>query len=94
MIRDLFTFRGRASASAEVTLGVLTAVLVLLLWEAVARAGLVAPQFLPSPTKVVVALWTMLTQQHLLWHAGISSLRVWVAFLIAAAMSIPIGILM
>lgn len=94
MIRDLFRFRGRATAGAEITLGVVTAVIVLLLWEAVARAGFVAPQFLPSPTKVLAALWTMIVNQHLLWHAGISSLRVWVAFLIAAAMAIPIGILM
>ena len=94
MIRDLFVFRGRTSVRAEVTLGVLSAMLVLILWEIVARAEFVAPQFLPSPTRVLAALWTMATDQHLLWHAGISTLRVWVAFLIAAAMAIPIGILM
>lgn len=94
MIRDLFVFRGRSSVRAEVTLGVLSAALVLVLWEIVARAEFVAPQFLPSPTRVLSALWTMATDQHLLWHSGISTLRVWVAFLIAAAMAIPIGILM
>ena len=30
----------------------------------------------------------MTANQNLLWHAGISTLRVWVAFLIAAAMAI------
>ena len=94
MIRELFTFRGRATVRTEILIGVMMALAVLFLWEAVARAGFVAPQFLPSPSKVVVALWTMVTTQHLLWHAAISSLRVWVAFLLAAAMAIPIGILM
>jgi NitT/TauT family transport system permease protein len=54
----------------------------------------VAPQFLPSPSRVVQALWRMTTAEGLLWHAGISTLRVWAAFLLAAAMAIPIGILM
>jgi NitT/TauT family transport system permease protein len=36
----------------------------------------------------------MSTEGDLLLHAGISTLRVWAAFLIAAAMAIPIGILM
>lgn len=94
MMRDLFVFRGRSSVRAEFTLGVLSAALVIILWEIVARAEFVAPQFLPSPTRVLTALWTMTTSQHLLWHAGISTLRVWVAFLIAAAMAIPIGIWM
>jgi len=94
MIRDLFRFRARATAGVEIIIGVLMGGLVLLLWEVVARAGWVAPQFLPSPTSVLAATWSMITSQSLLWHAAISSLRVWGAFLIAAAMAIPIGILM
>jgi NitT/TauT family transport system permease protein len=94
MMRDLFTFRGRASAGVEVAIGAATAALVLLLWEAAARAGLVAPQFLPSPSRVIAALWSMTKDQGLLWHAALSLARVWIAFIIAALMAIPIGILM
>ncbi len=94
MMREVLTFRGKATAGTEFALGVAAAVVVLLLWEVVARLEFVAPQFLPPPSKVIAALWTMATTQHLLWHSLISSLRVWVAFLIAAAMAIPIGILM
>src|SRR4029434_4246979 len=54
----------------------------------------IAPTFLPSPTAVFTATWSMFTTQHLLWHAAISTWRVWLAFLIAAIMAIPIGILM
>ncbi|MCB1377349.1 MAG: ABC transporter permease [Alphaproteobacteria bacterium] len=94
MLGGLFAFRGKASVRAEITIGVIMAAAVLLTWELVARAGFIAPQFLPSPSRVLSALWAMITGQHLLWHALVSSLRVWIAFLIAAAMAIPIGILM
>ena len=93
-MRELLTFRGKASARTEIAVGAIMAVALLLLWEAVARAQLVAPQFLPSPTSVIAAMWSMFTTQSLLWHTAVSTLRVWIAFLIAAAMAIPIGILM
>lgn len=94
MIADLFRFRGKAPVRAEIAVGVAVAGAVILLWEVVARAGFVAPQFLPAPSRVVVALWSMITTQNLLWHAAVSSMRVWGAFLLAAAMAVPIGILM
>jgi NitT/TauT family transport system permease protein len=94
MWADLLTFRGKSSAKADLLLGSVMAAGLLALWEVVARAGLVAPQFLPAPSAVVSALWTMTTQQSLLWHAAVSTFRVLLAFAIAAAMAIPIGILM
>src|SRR5687768_11188998 len=94
MIRDLLVFRGRASPSLELAVGVIAAVVLVGIWEFAARVGWVTPQFLPSPSRVVQALWRMLTAEGLLWHAAISTMRVWAAFLLAAAMAIPIGILM
>ncbi|MBL8791459.1 MAG: ABC transporter permease [Rhizobiales bacterium] len=94
MWADLVAFRGKSSAKADLLLGAMLAAGLLLLWEAVARAGLVAPQFLPAPSAVLSAAWTMTTQQSLLWHAAVSTFRVLLAFAIAAAMAIPIGILM
>jgi NitT/TauT family transport system permease protein len=90
----LFTFRGHVGARTEIIVGTIAAAAIVALWEAVARAGLVAPQFLPSPSQVVSAMWRMVSEQDLLWHAMISTLRVWAAFLLAAAMAVPIGILM
>ncbi|MFT3673807.1 ABC transporter permease [Aestuariivirga sp.] len=94
MWADLLAFRGKSSAKADLLLGGAMAAGLLLLWELVARAGLVAPQFLPAPSAVISAMWTMSTQQSLLWHAMVSTFRVLLAFAIAAAMAIPIGILM
>lgn len=94
MFSNLFAFRGRASPAAEFAVSIAAAALLVAAWEIAARAGMIAPQFLPSPSRVVAALWMMLTEQNLLWHSAVSAGRVWAAFLIAAAMAIPIGMLM
>jgi len=94
MFRNLVVFRGKAHPYAEACVSIAAAVAILLVWEGAARSGAVSPQFLPAPSRVFLAFWTMLTQQHLVYHTGISAARVWVAFLVAAMMAIPIGILM
>jgi NitT/TauT family transport system permease protein len=94
MMRDLFAFRGRAPPLVELAIGGIAALILVAMWEVAASVGWVAPQFLPSPSRVVQAFWKMLASDGLLWHAAVSTVRVWVAFIIAAAMAIPIGILM
>lgn len=74
--------------------GLIFGVSLLAVWEAVSRAGLVSPAFLPAPSTVIATLFDMAINRDLLWHAYVSTFRVWTAFLIAAAMAIPIGILM
>lgn len=74
--------------------GVIFGVALLAIWEAISRAGIASPVFLPAPSVVVATLVDMSVNRDLLWHAWVSTLRVWSAFLIAAAMAIPIGILM
>ena len=91
---ELFAFRGEIAARTRIAVGVAVALLVVALWELMARAGLVAPQFLPTPSAVIAAMWRMFAGQDLAWHSLVSTLRVWAAFLLAAAMAIPIGILM
>ncbi len=71
-----------------------TAVALLVLWEVVARSGLARPQFLPAPSLVAATLWRMTTGGDSMWHAGVSTLRVWAAFTIAALMAVPLGIAM
>jgi NitT/TauT family transport system permease protein len=74
--------------------GLVFGLLLLALWELAARSGLVAPLFLPPPSTVLSTLWTMATQRDLLYHAAVSTGRVWGAFLIALAMAVPLGVLM
>lgn len=91
---SIWAFRGTLSRRAQIGIGVGTSVGLLLIWEAVARIGLVNTTFLPSPSTVLGSMLLMVQKQNLLQHAGISTLRVWVAFILAAVMAIPIGILM
>jgi len=94
MLDELLKFRGRSSTKANLLLGGLMALVLLAAWELVSRLGLIAPQFLPAPSAVLMALWRMISTQSLLWHAAVSTFRVLLAFALAAAMAIPIGILM
>jgi NitT/TauT family transport system permease protein len=90
----LFTLRGKSSRRAEVTVAAAASLLVLLVWEAVVYLGFTNPLFLPAPSAVIGTLWHMATAGDLIYQAGISTARVWIAFLLSAVMAIPIGILM
>ncbi len=91
--RDLVTFRGPPRADFELWLGIGAFLFVLAVWSLVTGLGLVHPQFLPSPL-AVVSSWVAMVESGYVVDIAISIARVWVAFLIAAAMSIPLGILM
>jgi NitT/TauT family transport system permease protein len=82
------------SARSRAAVGFGASLALILMWEVVSRGGLVSDRFLPAPSTVIATLWTMIAERDLLYHAGVSTLRVWAAFLIAAAMAVPIGILM
>ena len=90
----LFALRGKLDRRLERTIAICASLIVLACWEFVSDAGIANPQFLPAPSTVIKTLWRMATTQSLLWHSAISTGRVWAAFLLAAMMAIPIGILM
>lgn len=90
--------------------GALVPVLVLVLWEAAARAGLFSPVLLPAPSVVAAKWWAYLLpgqpqevgQTYLNWlfsgeliHDAYSSLyRVVAGFIIGAGLALPLGLLM
>lgn len=90
----LFAFRGTLDRRTAAAISLGACLVLLALWEGVARSGLTNPLFLPAPSAVVSALVHMTLNQSLLWHALISTGRVWLAFAIATVMAVPIGILM
>lgn len=92
--RGLLKFRGPLPHGAQLSIGISTSFALLCLWELVSRNGIANPIFFPPPTAIFQALVRMITEQNLLYHAGISTLRVWTAFLLAAAIAIPIGMMM
>jgi len=90
----LFTLRGKTSRRAEVTVAAAASLLLLGAWELIVDLGFTNPLFLPSPSAVIGTLWKMASTGDLFYQAGISTARVWIAFLLSAVMAIPIGILM
>lgn len=89
-------FRLREPLPAGWGVGVAVAVSLGLLgaWEVVARLGVTNPLFFPAPSAILSAMARMFAEQRLAWHTGVSLMRVWGAFLLAAVMAIPIGMLM
>ncbi len=78
----------------DTSLRVVSIVVPLLLWWLLANSGLVNPKFLPSPVDVLGAFGR-------LWEKGLffddvraSIFRVGAGFLLAAALSVPLGIAM
>jgi NitT/TauT family transport system permease protein len=83
-----------APADLELWLGIGAFVFVVALWLLITELGLVHPQFLPSPWAVLSSWAALVENAGYLTDIGISIARVWVAFLVAAVMAIPIGVLM
>lgn len=73
---------------------VISIALPLGLWWTVSSLGLVSDKFLPSPLQVADALGRLWTEGFLLSDTAASLMRVMVGFLLAAAISVPIGIAM
>ncbi|WP_162069633.1 ABC transporter permease subunit [Burkholderia sp. THE68] len=67
--------------------------LVVLLWEAAARLGLIAPQVLPAPSRVVETAFDMARTGDLFVHLGVSLLRAAAGFVIGGALGLVLGIL-
>lgn len=71
-----------------------TAPLVLLLaWEALARAGMLSPQVLPAPSKVLQTALNLIAQGRLLSDLGASLLRAAAGFAIGGSIGFVLGTL-
>lgn len=66
----------------------------LLIWSIISYAGLTTPVFLPTPTAVIQAGIRMFIEDDLLVDIFASSVRVAAGFIVAAAIGVPIGVLM
>lgn len=71
----------------------LSILIPLCIWSALTYSGFVKPLFLPTPTAVVQRFWNLLQNGALMNDAITSISRVGWGFLISAAISIPLGLL-
>ncbi len=84
--------RGQRSKRWPVYVSLFSLLLFIALWEAVCRAGLIEPIFLPAPSKVLARAVKMYGQGTLLEHVLASTRRVMVGFLVSSLAAIPVGI--
>ena len=65
--------------------------LLLLVWEAASRAGLIDPLFLPAPSQIWAALEDMTLSGELAKHLGASLVRIGAGWLIGTAAGVVLG---
>jgi NitT/TauT family transport system permease protein len=82
------------SQGAKIALGIAFFVLFFAAWAVATLGGFVSATFLADPITMVVAGWRLLTVHAFYLDIGITVWRVIGGFLIAAAIGVPLGILM
>ena len=90
----LFAIRAPLPKRTAFLLGFVAPALVLGAWCAVSYGQLVRPDFLPTPTEVLRGTLQLFLQYDLLTAIYISTRRIALAFLLASALALPLGVLM
>jgi NitT/TauT family transport system permease protein len=91
---SLFALREPLPRSTATVIGLLAPILVAAVWCVLTYGGFMKPDFLPSPTEVLRGTLQLFLQYDL-WDAiVISTWRIAQAFLLAAALALPLGVLM
>ena len=91
---DLFALRAPMPRSTAFTLGLVAPALVLGAWCVGSYGGLAPPDFLPSPTEVVKGTLQLFLQYDLGEAVLVSTRRILLAFFLASALALPLGVLM
>lgn len=84
----------RMTKLAEKILPALSIVIFVLAWELVVRWRGIAPIFLPAPTSIAIQMWQMIASGSMEFHLGVTLLRIFAGFLVAAVTGIALGLLM
>jgi NitT/TauT family transport system permease protein len=79
---------------ARIALGIAFFVLFVAVWSAATFSGWVNPIFLADPLKMLRSGWTLLTEMGFAFDIGMTVWRVLGGFAIAAALALPLGVLM
>src|SRR6266850_5896825 len=90
----LFSIRSPLPKKTAFALGFVAPAVVLGLWCGLTYGGLVKPDFLPKPTEVVRGTLQLFIQYDLSTAILISTRRIAIAFLLASALALPLGVLM
>jgi NitT/TauT family transport system permease protein len=91
---SLFALRQPLPRTTATALGLLAPILLAAAWCLLTYGGVVKPDFLPSPTETLRGTLQLFLQYDL-WGAILTSTRrIALAFLLASAVALPVGVLM
>ncbi len=90
----LFQLRAPLPRSTAFVLGLVAPALVLGAWCVASYGGLAPPDFLPSPSEVVRGTLQLFLQYDLGEAVLVSTRRILLAFFLASAVALPLGVLM
>ncbi len=93
-MRALFAFRAEPDKRTYLAFAVTSFIAILGLWSLLSYGELIDPFFLPTPTTVMTTLLRLLFHEGFLLDIWASVFRVLVAFVLAALLAIPLGVLM
>jgi len=86
-------FRGGGFVSEQRTwISVLAFVVLVALWQVATGTGLISPIFLPSPLRVVAALWDLAVSGDLWRHLSASLTRIGYGWLIGTLFGVGVGL--
>src|SRR4026209_2359695 len=91
---SLFAIRAPLPKRTAFLLGFVAPALVLGAWCLLTYGGFVEPSFLPKPTEVIRGTLQLFLHYDLAQAILISSRRIGIAFLLASAVALPLGVLM
>jgi NitT/TauT family transport system permease protein len=91
---SLWALREPLPRRISLALGLIAPSVVLAAWCVLSYGGFAPPDFLPSPSEVVRGTLQLFLQQDLLGAILISTRRILQGFFLAAAVALPIGVLM
>lgn len=90
----LFALREPLPRSTSTVIGLFAPILVAAAWCVLSYGGFVKPDFLPSPTETLRGTLQLFLQYDLLGAILVSTKRILLGFILAAAVALPLGVLM
>ncbi len=85
---------GRRLAHSSLLRAVASPLVVLVIWEAAVRSGLLDPRFFPAPSSVLIELFSLLRSGELLGDLGWTTQRVAIGFFLGAIPGILFGLML
>jgi NitT/TauT family transport system permease protein len=94
MAKEILGLRTNLSQGTSFALGLVSPILLFGAWCGLTYGGFAPPDFLPSPSEVLRGILELFYDYDL-WDAIlVSSRRIGIAFLLASAVAVPLGVLM